>query len=107
MKGQVPGSKPGILPFVGHRNDIVVVKMCPITVASIFSLRWWRRLRRIALQPLCDIVEKILFTPQHTGYGLPLNFFVISVLDARLHVAEEFIGLLFALFENRIKILKG
>src|SRR5215510_5801588 len=34
MKGEVPGSIPGILPFVGHGDDVGIQHMEPVLVPS-------------------------------------------------------------------------
>src|SRR5438046_856996 len=34
MKGEIPGSKPWIFPFVGHGNDVSAGHMKPLTVAD-------------------------------------------------------------------------
>ncbi len=35
MKGQVPGSVPWVFPFVRHQNDVGVVQMRPVGIASV------------------------------------------------------------------------
>ena len=49
MKGQIPGGIPGVFPFIGHRDDILVEEVGPLMVAPIAS--FWRRrwLARVAV----------------------------------------------------------
>ena len=35
VEGEVPGGVPGILPFVRHRDDVVVVEVAPVAVAAV------------------------------------------------------------------------
>src|SRR6516165_4036983 len=46
---QVPGGEPGILPLVGHGNDLGVVDVRPFAIAAETAHCRWSRLRRIAL----------------------------------------------------------
>ena len=39
VEGQIPGGEPGILPFVGHREDVGVVEVRPVAVAALRALR--------------------------------------------------------------------
>src|SRR5271165_1034908 len=70
MEGKVPGSVPGILPLVRHRDDISIEKVRPVFVATIQPLRRRWRAGRIALQPLAlDVMIKLL-RPQQSGKAL-------------------------------------
>ena len=61
MESHVPRREPRILPLVRHRDHITRKKMGPIRVATAPPRRRWRRLLRIARQPvLHDIVIKLL-----------------------------------------------
>ena len=40
VKGEVPGRVPGILPLVGHRDDVAVVHVVPVVVARCLLARW-------------------------------------------------------------------
>src|ERR1700736_6462054 len=64
MKGQVPRCVPGKLPLVRHRHDALVVKMTPAGVAAVVAFVRWRRLVRIAIEPLLDDVMIKLFAPK-------------------------------------------
>ena len=67
MEGEVPRGVPGIFPFVGHRDDVVVVEMAPDRVAAGFARS--RRRHRIAVEPACDVV--VLLAPYHPSERLP------------------------------------
>jgi hypothetical protein len=55
MKRQVPGGVPWVFPFVGHCDNVGVVQMPPVGIASV-PPRWGRRgLQRIAVQPFGNI----------------------------------------------------
>src|SRR6516162_10606694 len=72
VKCQVPGGIPGIFPFVGHRNDVGVIKSRPFVIAATFSaLGWWRPCG-IAFEPgvYVEVVE--LLRPQEAGECLSL-----------------------------------
>src|SRR5690554_5149970 len=78
MKSPVPGSEPGILPFVGHGDNVKSVHIFPGRISPTFPFSGWRRLSRIAAQPLLNIVIIKLFGPQHAGKTLPLNVFLVG-----------------------------
>ena len=71
VERQVPGRIPGVLPLVRHRDDVGVVHVVPVRVASV--------VRRAALngsaprssQPLVDVVVVELLGPEHAGERLP------------------------------------
>ena len=48
LERQVPGGIPGVLPSVGHRDDVAVVQVLPVVVAMVPPLGWRRGLQRIA-----------------------------------------------------------
>jgi len=73
VKRQIPGREPRVLPLVGHREHVVVVDVNPGPVAAQEPLGWWRRHRRIALQPLFHHVVIELFAPQQAGESLALH----------------------------------
>src|SRR5580765_5671898 len=61
VKRQVPSGVPGILPFVRHRNDVVVIKVRPILVAASEPFFRRRRAYWITLKPgLYIVVIKLL-----------------------------------------------
>ena len=73
LKSQIPRGIPGELPFVRHRNDILVFQMLPIMVPAILLM--WAMIRdAIALiDPSFHIVMIKLLAPEHAGKGLALD----------------------------------
>ena len=71
VKGQVPRRKPRVLPFVGHRKDVRVVKVRPIVIAPFLAFRRRRRLAGIAIEPGAHVVVIALLGPQHARERLP------------------------------------
>src|SRR5690242_1717938 len=70
MESEIPRGVPRILPLVRHRDDVVVVKVLPLAVASAGSLgrRSWPN--RITLQPGSEIVIVELLAPQQSAERL-------------------------------------
>ena len=43
VEGEVPGCVPGVFPFVRHRDDVGIVQMLPLAIATVASIgRRWR-----------------------------------------------------------------
>src|SRR5882724_10111916 len=49
MEREIPRRVPRVFPFIRHRHDALIVEMAPFGITSGVSLRWWRRLVRIAV----------------------------------------------------------
>ena len=71
VERQVPGGVPRILPRVGHRDDVVVVEVPPVAVASGGALRGRWRAGRVAVQPAVHVVVEELLAPHEPGDRLP------------------------------------
>ena len=88
VEGEIPGGIPGVLPLIGHGDDIEVMQMFPVAVAAGPTLCGRSRHRRVAGEPLLDIIVVDLFVPEHTGQCLPLNGTIFHgearVLDGRI-----------------------
>ena len=67
VEGKVPGCIPGVLPFVGHGDDVRIVEMAPFPVSPVCALSGRRWLSRIAIEPLLHDVVIELLGPQHPG----------------------------------------
>ena len=80
VEGQVPGGVPRVLPLVGHRDDVAIVKVGPVCVAARGSAGGRRRLLRIALKPIPHNVMVELLAPKQARVGL--------ARDARFVFAE-------------------
>ena len=84
MEREIPRGVPRIFPFVRHRHDALVVKMPPLCVAAILSLRRRRGLTRIAVQPILNHVVIELLRPKHSGQRLAMNKFVFGTQTGSL-----------------------
>jgi hypothetical protein len=86
VEGPVPGGEPGELPFVRHRHNVVDVDMRPVAVAPSEATARWFGLRRIAFQPLGDVIGEELLGPQDARVGLALDAAQILVLHIALQL---------------------
>ena len=107
VKCQIPCSIPRVFPFIGHRNDVGVVEMLPLGVATVLAFvgRW--ESTGIALDPLADVVIKKLLRPNHAGERLPLNVARVGIGNVLLQLAIEFIGLAQSCGEDGVEISEG
>ena len=69
MKSEVPRRIPGVLPFVRHSDDVVIVGMAPSRIAPGFPS--FRRRHLVALEPLGDVILIELKASDHSREGLP------------------------------------
>ena len=70
VERQIPGGVPGVLPLVGHRDDVAVVEVPPLGVAPRQPARGRRWHRGIAVEPGADVVVIELLRPEQPGVGL-------------------------------------
>ena len=82
VEGEVPRGVPGILPCVGHRDDVAVVQVPPIGLRLVTALRRRWRLQRVAFEPAADVEPIELLRPQHAGQRLALHQPRVRVGDA-------------------------
>ena len=103
VEGEVPGSEPGVLPRVGHREDVLGVDVEPGGVATVATLgrRW--RLRRVAVEPALHVVVVELLAPDHPGERLPGDQARVVVDGGRDHLAVELVGLHATLREHLVE----
>ena len=106
VERQIPGREPGVLPLVGHRDDVGGVEVLPGAVAPALAAGWRRWLGRVAAQPLRDIVGVELLRPEHTGEGLALDQPHIVVQARRLERGVEGVGLGLALGEDGVEVVE-
>ena len=69
VKRQVPGRVPGVLPLVGHRDDVPVQHVEPLRVAGI-SISVMQGIGVVLVQPVVTVEEEELLAPEHAGEGL-------------------------------------
>src|SRR5690349_16288487 len=107
MKRKIPRRVPRILPLVGHRNDIGVVEMFPLVIATAHTLR--RRLRccRITIQPLLDDVVIELFGPEHACECLTHNKPRVSREVFGNYAAVKLIGFAKSIGEGFIELCES
>ena len=69
VKGEIPGAVVGVLPRIGHREDIAVEDVPPLGIPEGMARRWCR-LGRVPPRPLGlhQVIE--LLAPEQTGVGL-------------------------------------
>src|SRR6266700_724443 len=103
VEGQVPRGVPGVLPGVGHEDDIVVAQMPPAPVAA--ALGRWQRAGRVATQPFIHIVGVELLAPEQAGQRLSLHSQRILCLG-RTHRPVKLVGLLNARGEDLSCVVK-
>ena len=103
MKGKVPRRIPGIFPFVGHRDDIVVVQVEPFLVAPLMAVCGRRGERRVAVEPPGDVVIVELLGPEHSGESLALHGSCLGVRHIELKVAVELIGFSYSPAEDLLE----
>ena len=70
MEREVPGGVPGILPLIGHRNDVGVVEVRPVRIAALEACRRGLRIRRVAFEPFVNVVVIELLRPEQPGQCL-------------------------------------
>ena len=73
VKGQVPSGVPGVLPLVGHGDNVGVVEVSPFAVAAGLMTLWRCRFAGIAFEPGAEIVIIKLLGPEHPRKCLPLH----------------------------------
>ena len=73
MKRRVPGGEPGILPLVGHAQDVEVVDVPPVRVAATLALGRRLGTGRVAVEPELDAVVVELLGPEEPGIRLALD----------------------------------
>ena len=70
MESQVPRRIPGILPLVGHGDDVTVEHMKPLGIAGLPLFRSQYRMSVVLEQPFVEVEIVILFGPQHARQRL-------------------------------------
>ena len=104
MKGEIPRRKPGVFPFVRHREDFGVIQMVPVGVAALVSVRWRRRLGFVAFDPLRNVEVVKLFGPDQTRESLAMNALGIFIRDTFLQVRIKLVSFSDSLFDDLFEI---
>ena len=103
VEGEVPGREPGVLPRVGHREDVLGVDVEPAGVATVAAFGRGRRLGGVAVEPALHVVAVELLAPDHPGEGLPGDQTRVVVDGGGDDLAVELVGLLAALVEHLVE----
>src|SRR5215472_4429394 len=91
MERQVPCRIPGVLPFVGHRDDVAVQHVEPFAISNpprAVSQQW---MGLMLLQPSVDVKIVILLGPQHARDGLPMHALFILAKILRSYAFIELV----------------
>ena len=103
VEREVPRRVPGVLPLVGHREDVVVVQVPPAGVAPGLPRRRRRRLGRIAVEPAGDVVVIELLAPDHAGERLAHDRGLVVGRARRAERGVVLVGLARAVGERAIE----
>ena len=69
VKGQIPGRVPGVLPLVGHRDDVLVQHVEPLRVPRV-AIPVMERVGVVLVEPVVPVEEEELLAPEHAREGL-------------------------------------
>jgi hypothetical protein len=103
VESQIPSGVPGVLPFVGHRNNIGVVKVTPFMIAPVQSFLRRVGAGRVAFEPAIYVVVIKLLTPQKAADGLAHDLLALRRGRCQVECFEEFVGFFFSFGENLVK----
>ena len=92
VEGEVPGRVPGVLPLVGHRDDVVVDHVEPLPVPEL-AASVMEGVGAVFLQPRIGVEVVILLGPEHAGDGLAHHVGCIRGDRGRGHGAVELVRL--------------
>src|SRR6195256_4306694 len=93
MKSQVPRRIPGILPLVGHRNDVAVQHVEPLGIAPALLTRTGEWMSSMRLQPAVEVEIVVLLAPQHSRQGLAVHATFILAQRRWGDPLVEFVGI--------------
>ncbi len=107
VKREIPRRVPGVLPLVGHREDLTVEEVGPLGVLAASPL-WGRRgALRVAAEPALDVEAVELLRPEEPSGALTKDARLVFVETFRHHRGPERVGFAFARFEGGIEPLEG
>ena len=73
VERQVPGRVPGVLPLVGHGDDVAVQHVEPLGVADTTARSAEERVSLVLLQPPVEVEVVVLLRPEHPREGLSVH----------------------------------
>src|SRR5262249_20403167 len=103
VERQVPCRIPGVFPLVGHGDDVSVMHMPPLVIATIPALRRRERIAGITIEPLFNDIMIELFRPKHARDGLTHDVLWIWSEAWRGDCGVELIGFPATFGEGRIE----
>ena len=102
VERQVPGRVPGVLPLVGHRDDVLVQHVEPLRVAGT-SISAMQGIGVVLVQPVVTVEEEELLAPEHAGEGLTHHVGRVFTDRRRRDRLVEFIGFTEPVGEDVVK----
>ena len=103
VEGQVPGRVPGVLPLVGHGDDVLVQHVEPLRIPGV-SISGMEGVGVVLVQPVVTVEEEELFAPEHAGDGLAHYVGRVFTHGWRRHRLVKFIGFTKPVNEDFIKL---
>src|SRR5207253_179592 len=94
----------GILPFVGHGDDVGSAEVFPFAIA--LPSGWRARLSEVPDEPLAHIKAVKLLVPDHSGERLPLHSARVGIVNLFLQAAVEFVGFAGATADKIVEVVK-
>jgi hypothetical protein len=92
MEGEIPRREPGILPRVGHRDDVLGDQVPPLVVAQPAVAGEW--IGAVLGQPPFHVQRVVLLGPEHAGERLPADgAFLVGEVTGE-HLGPVPVGLL-------------
>src|SRR3954463_919872 len=104
MECEIPCRIPRILPLVRHRNNVGVIQVHPVAVATVASRGRRFRLCGIAIQPGPRVVMKELLRPEQPCKCLALDIVSIRGLTFSQSLGVELVRLGDAVDEGDFKV---
>ena len=105
VERQVPGGVPGVLPLVGHGDDVAVEHVEPLGVPHLPLRRPDERMRLVLLEPGVHVEEVVLLRPEHPGQRLPVDPPLVLAQRGGRDPLVELVGVGQARGERRVEAL--
>ena len=102
VERQVPGRVPGVLPLVGHGDDVAVQHVEPLGVPDAARAAE-ERMRLVLLQPAVQVEVVVLLRPQHPRERLAVDPALVLAQRAGRDPVVELVGVLEPLPERLLE----
>jgi hypothetical protein len=73
VKRQIPGGVPGVLPLIGHRDDVAIKHVEPLGIANLALQVAEERMTVVFLKPQVNVKVVKLLRPKHPSQRLPVD----------------------------------